>query len=277
MKNSAQTILITGCSSGIGQVSAQILRQKGWDVYPSARKMQDVETLQQAGFKALQLDVDDSHSIRQAVKEMLGQTNGRIDALFNNAGFIQAGAVEDLNRQTLREQFETNIFGALELTNLVLPIMRQQNQGRIIFNSSMLGIVSLKYRGAYNASKFAMEGFVDALRLELLDTSIKISLIEPGPILTKLRENGLLKFKQNIDYTNSQHQKSYDGMLAKLNKKGAAVPFTLQSEAVVKKLIHALESQSPKAHYPVTVPAHLSFLLRRLLPTKWLDKISNKI
>ncbi len=270
-------ILITGCSSGIGKVSAQMLKQRGWDVYASARKPEDVKALEQAGFKALQLDVDDSKSIGQAVDKMLNQTSGRIDALFNNAGFIQAGAVEDLSRKTIREQFETNIFGALELTNLVLPIMRKQNSGRVIFNSSMLGIVSLKYRGAYNASKFAMEGIADALRLELSGTPIKISLIEPGPILTALRANGLIKFKQNINYENSQHQTAYDGMLAKLNTKGVAAPFTLESDAVVKKLIHALESKRPKAHYPVTLPAHLSFLLRRILPVRLLDKVANKI
>jgi len=274
---SKPNILITGCSSGIGKTSAEILRQKGWWVFASARKLQDVKTLQRAGFDTLLLDVNDSNSIEQAVTRMLEQTRGKIDALFNNAGFIQPGAVEDLSRNALRAQFETNLFGAIELTNLILPVMRKQNAGRIVFNSSMLGIVAMKYRGAYNSTKFAMEGLVDTLRLELRNTKIKISLIEPGPILTKLRANGLEKFKKYIDYDNSQHKLAYETILAKLNVKGKAIPFTLESEAVVKKLIHALESPKPKAHYPVTVPAYMSFWLRRLLPVSLLDKIANKI
>jgi len=277
MKTRQKNVLITGCSSGIGKASAEILKTKGWQVFASARQEKDVKLLEKSGFNALKLDVDDTTSIRQAVDEMLEQTGGRIDALFNNAGFIQPGAVEDLSRNSLRQQFETNFFGAMELTNSVLPVMHKQNSGRIIFNSSMLGIVSLQYRGAYNATKFAMEGMVDALRLELKKTEIKISLIEPGPILTKLRENGLIKFQQNIDYKNSQHQAAYDSMLKKLKTRGPAVPFTLQSRAVVKKLVHALESKNPRAHYPVTVPAHLAFWFRRILPTGWLDKIAGKI
>lgn len=268
-----KTILITGCSSGIGLCVAQGLKQRGWRVFASARKHNDVETLRTQGFESLQLDLDDSLSIKMAVEKVLNETGGKLDALFNNGGFGLPGAVEDLTRDAMRAQFETNVFGWIELTNHVLPVMRKQGHGRIIMNSSILGFAAMPYRGAYNASKFAIEGFSDTLRQELHNTNIHLSLIEPGPILSRFRSNALAAFNLYIDKTRSTHNKQYDAMLSRLNKEGAAAPFTLGPEAVFKRVIHALESKQPKIRYYVTVPTYLFGYLKRFLPFRVMDKI----
>jgi len=253
----SKTILITGCSSGIGYTTAVELKNRGHKVIATARKSEDVTRLRQEGFTAIQLDLADSVSIQQAVEQALELTDGKIDALFNNAAFGQPGAVEDLSRDVLRFQFETNLFGTHELTNLLIPIMRKQGHGRIIYNSSVLGLVAMKYRGAYNASKFALEGLADTLRLELYLTNIHISLIEPGPILSNFRNNAYMLYKQNIDPTHSFHKFAYQAMEARLQKEGAAVPFTLPATAVSEKVIQALETKQPKMRYYVTFPTYL--------------------
>jgi NAD(P)-dependent dehydrogenase (short-subunit alcohol dehydrogenase family) len=222
---------------------------------------------------SLPLDLCDATSIQSAVAEVLAQTGGRLDALFNNAGYGQPGAVEDISRAALREQFEINLFGALELTNQVIPVMRQQGAGRILYNSSVLGLVAFPYRGAYVASKFALEGLADTLRLELAGTGIHVSLIEPGPILSRFRDNAHAAYQRHIYAENSPHREQYAAMEARLLKKGPAALFTLPPEAVLKRVIHALESPRPHARYPVTAPAYLFAALRRLLPTRWLDAI----
>lgn len=273
--NQQRTILITGCSSGIGLCAAQILRQRGYRVFATARNPADVARLSADGFESLQLDLNDSNSIQLAVATLLQRTGGTLHAIFNNGAYGLPGAVEDLTRASLRAQFETNIFGWLELTNLIIPVMRRQGHGRIILNSSILGLVAMPFRGAYNATKFALEGLTDTLRQELADSPIRVSLIEPGPILTRFRENSLRIFEATIDMQNSVHRSRYEKMLARLRKQGAAVPFTLPPAAVVKKLIHALESRRPKPRYYVTFPTHLFALLRRLLGTRSLDRISS--
>ncbi|MDO9241466.1 MAG: SDR family NAD(P)-dependent oxidoreductase, partial [Methylicorpusculum sp.] len=187
------------------------------------------------------------------------------------------GAVEDLSREVLREQFETNLFGTHELTNLVIPLMRKQNSGRIIYNSSVLGLVAMTYRGAYNASKFALEGLADTLRLELHGTGIYLSIIEPGPILSDFRKNAFILYKKNIDISKSFHQNTYLKMEARLQKEGPAVPFTLPAEAVSEKVIHALESKRPKIRYYVTFPTYLFAFLKRVLPISWLDALLRKV
>jgi NAD(P)-dependent dehydrogenase (short-subunit alcohol dehydrogenase family) len=275
--NSPKTVLITGCSTGIGYTTAVELKKRGHTVIVSARKQEDVLRLQQQGFTAIQLDLADSDSIRQAVDSAIKLADGKIDALFNNGAFGQPGAVEDLTRDVLRFQFETNLFGTHELTNLILPLMRQQGHGRIIYNSSILGLVAMRYRGAYNASKFALEGLADTLRLELYGTNIHISLIEPGPILSDFRKNSLVLFKKNIDTTHSHHKEIYQTMEARLQKEGAAVPFTLPATAVAKKVIHALEARQPKIHYYVTFPTFLFGYLKRILPMPWLDALLRKV
>ena len=274
---SSKTILITGCSSGIGYGTAITLKNRGHNVIATARKSSDLIRLKQEGFTTLHLDLADSNSIQIAVKQAIAITDGKIDALFNNGAFGQPGAVEDLSRDILRSQFETNLFGTHELTNLVLPLMRKQGHGRIIYNSSVLGLVAMPYRGAYNASKFALEGLADTLRQELYGIPIYISLIEPGPIISDFRKNSYLLYLQNIDYKNSSHKPAYDKLVNRLQKEGAAVAFTLPAEAVVSKVIHALEAKRPKTRYYVTVPTYLFAILKYLLPTLWLDALIRKV
>lgn len=268
-----RSILITGCSSGIGACAAVQLKARGYRVFATARQQQDVDKLAAAGFESLQLDLDDSTSIQHAVQEILRRTGGTLDALFNNGAYGLPGAIEDLTREMLRAQFETNLFGWLELTNLIIPVMRQQGHGRIIQNSSILGLTAMPYRGAYNATKFALEGLTDTLRVELTGTGIYVSLIEPGPILTRFRDNSLKVFQRSINLAQSPHRQSYEKMLARLAKKGAAVPFTLAPEAVVKKLIHALESRRPQSRYYVTFPTYLFGFFRRILSSRAMDRI----
>lgn len=274
----SKSILITGCGSGIGLATALTLQKKGYLVFATARKASDVEHLKSLGLEAIQLDVLDSNSIREALATILEKTGGTLDALFNNAGYAQAGAVEDLTRQVMRTQFETNVFGAMELTNLVIPIMRKQGHGRIIQNTSILGIVAMPYRGAYCASKFALEGFSNTLRQELRGTSIYVSIIAPGPIRSEFRHKAFQQYQKTIAKQASIHKNLYQSM-----EKYFFAPeenerqFTQGPDAVIKKVIAALESKNPKAHYYVGFPAHLFAILRRLLPDNLLDWVMNKV
>ena len=274
---SSKTIIITGCSSGIGYSAATELKKRGHYVIATARKLEDVARLKNEGFTAMHLDLADSQSIQKAVSDTLDLTGGYCDALFNNGAFGQPGAVEDLTREVLRYQFETNLFGTHELTNLLIPVMRKQGQGRIIYNSSILGLVAMRYRGAYNASKFALEGLADTLRMELHGTNIHISLIEPGPILSNFRTNSYTLYKKNVNTVNSFHKDAYEAMEARLQKEGPAVLFTLPAKAVVEKVIHALEVKQPKIRYYVTFPTYLFAILKRILPMCWLDSLLRKV
>jgi short-subunit dehydrogenase len=273
MKN----VLITGCSSGIGYSAACLLHKKGYQVLATVRNIADATPLQDLGINCIELDLNESQTIIDAVAFASEYFNGRIDVLFNNGAYGQPGAVEDLKRHVLREQFETNVFGTQELTNLVIAIMRQQGHGRIIYNSSVLGIISLAYRGAYNASKYAIEGLADTLRLELSKTDIHVSLIEPGPITSQFRANAFAKFQQHIDKQTSAHRDTYEAMEARLTTVGPAAPFTLPAEAVVAKLLHAIESKRPKVRYYVTFPTYLFATLKRLLPHRCLDWVLTKV
>ncbi|WP_137937177.1 SDR family NAD(P)-dependent oxidoreductase [Chitinivorax sp. B] len=273
MTSSPRSILITGCSSGIGLATAKGLHARGWRVFATVRQPDQVAMLEQAGLIPMLLDLVDSENIKKVCGQVLDMTDGKLDALFNNAGFGQPGAVEDLPRMAIREQFEVNLFGPLELTNHLLPIMRQQGHGRIVWNSSVLGFAAMPYRGAYNASKFAMEGLVDTLRLELTGSNIHVSLIEPGPILSRFRDNAFQAFQRNIQRDTSFHRMVYDEMEARLKKTGATSGFTLPAEAILSPLLHALESKPPKARYRVTTPTKLFAIARRLLPTRWLDAL----
>ena len=266
-----KTILITGCSSGIGYCVAHALHHKGYRVFATARRQESVDELLNEGLESLRLDLTDSNSIQPAFEEIMRRTDGTLYALFNNGAYGLTGAVEDLNRDALRAQFETNVFGWQELTNLALPIMRRQGYGRIIQNSSVLGFVSMPFRGAYNSSKYAIEGLSDTLRLELRGTNIYVSLIEPGPIASQFRVNALKALEKYIDIDNSFHREKYRGVLKRLNKKGPTVPFTLPPEAVLKRVIHALEASNPKPRYYVTIPTYLFGFLKRLLSTRILD------
>lgn len=276
MNKNHNTVLITGCSSGIGLCVARGLRARGYRVFASARRAADVAGLEEAGLESVHLDLDDSASIAQAVEAVLELSGGRLYALFNNGAYGQPGALEDLSREALRRQFETNVFGWHELTNRVIPVMRRQGCGRIIYNSSVLGFVAMAYRGAYNASKYALEGLADTQRLELRGSGIHVSLIQPGPIESRFRANALQAFQAWVDAETSPHSDNYRAMLARLTKVGPAVPFTLPPEAVLDKVVHALESRSPRVRYRVTVPTHAFAVLKRLLPAAWLDRVLSR-
>jgi NAD(P)-dependent dehydrogenase (short-subunit alcohol dehydrogenase family) len=268
-----RSVLITGCSSGIGECVARGLHERGYRVFASVRNPDDLTALQQAGIECLVLDYADSASIRSAVEQVLDQTGGRLYALFNNGAYGQPGACEDLSRAALREQFETNVFGWMELTNHLIPVMRAQGHGRIVQNSSILGFAALPMRGAYNASKFAIEGFSDTLRLELAGTGIHVSLIEPGPVASRFRANAYRAFQQHIDVENSVHRQRYQEMIQHFETIGNVQPFTLPPEAVLKRVVHALESRRPKIRYPVTFPTYLFAWLKRLLSDRMLDRL----
>ncbi|GHB27539.1 short-chain dehydrogenase/reductase [Pseudovibrio japonicus] len=270
-----RSILITGCSTGIGYSAAYILRERGWQVFPTCRKPEDAEHLRSEGFDAFHLDYCDTESIQSAVESVLKITGGRLDALFNNGAYGLPGAIEDLPTDALRRQFETNFFGWHELTRLVIPAMRKQGHGRIVQCSSILGLVAMDYRGAYNATKFALEGYTDTLRLELHGSGIQVSLIEPGPIQSRFSQNAVRMFFKEIgeDAKNASHfRESYNRRLTMLSK-GGTTKFKLPPDAVVKKLIHAIEAPKAKARYYVTVPTYIMGTLRRLLPTSLVDII----
>lgn len=266
-----KTVLITGCSSGIGYCAAKGLQARGYRVFATARRRDSIEKLLAEGLESFRLDLNDSNSIHFAFEEVMRRTGGELYALFNNGAFGLPGAVEDLNRDALRAQFETNVFGWQELTNLAIPVMRKQGYGRIIQNSSVLGFVALPFRGAYNASKYAIEGLSDTLRLELRGSNVYVSLIEPGPISSLFRMNAVKALEKYIDIENSVHREKYQGVLARLNKQGPAVPFTLPPEAVLKRVIHALEASKPQARYYVTVPTYLFGFLKRILSARALS------
>ncbi len=271
-----KTILITGCSSGIGYCVAKALHERGYRVFATARKRDSVEMLQAEGLESFRLDLTDSNSIHFAFEEVMRRADGELYALFNNGAYGLPGAVEDLNRDALRAQFETNVFGWQELTNLAIPVMRRQGYGRIIQNSSVLGFVALPFRGAYNASKYAIEGLSDTLRLELRGSNVHVSLIEPGPIASQFRMNAAKALEKYIDIENSFHREKYQGVLTRLHKPGPAVPFTLPPEAVLKRVIHALEADKPQPRYYVTFPTYLFGVLKRILSTRVLDVLLAK-
>ena len=273
----ARSILITGCSSGIGLDAARGLKARGWRVFATCRQEADCDRLRAEGMESFRLDYADEASIAAAVEEVVQRTGGRLDALYNNGAFACPGAVEDLPRGALREIFETNLFGYHDLTRRVIPLMREQGHGRIVNCSSVLGLVGLTWRGAYVATKFAMEGLTDVLRIGMKGTGIEVILIEPGPIATKIRENAIPHFERWLDWENSARREQYVSLRGRLyDKKTKKDRFELGPEAVTAKLVRALEDRRPKARYFVTTPTHLMGLLRRVLPTRVLDWVISK-
>ncbi len=269
-----RSVLITGCSSGIGLASAREMKARGWRVFATARKPEDIARLKEKeGVISLYLDYAEPHSIEAAAEHVLAATGGKLTALFNNGAYGQPGAVEDLRRDVLRAQFEAGFFGWHDLTSRIIPAMRQQGEGRIVFCSSVLGLVSAPYRGAYCASKFAVEALADALRMELATTGIRIVLIEPGPIASRFLEHALEAYRRNIDLEGSAHREIYRTRIARLEE-GGDQTFKLGPEAVALKLVHALESRNPKRRYYVTLPTYAAALLRRVLPARALDAIA---
>ena len=272
-----KTILITGCSSGIGYDTAHYLHNNGYKVFASARKPEDVKRLQDEGLETYLLDVTKAESIKQTLETILEKTDGKLYAVFNNAGYGQPGAVEDIPTEVLKEQFETNLFGLHEMTRQVMPIMRAQGYGRIIQHSSVLGIVSLRFRGAYNATKYAIEGLCDTLRLELADDEIYVSTINTGPVHSDFRINATKKFYEHIHEKPTVFKEAYEKELIPHEENKEKDPFTRDSDVVIKNIVHALEAKRPKPRYYNTSATHLLGTLKRLLPTAWLDKILVKI
>ena len=272
-----KSILITGCSSGIGRDAAEGLRKRGWRVFASCRKESDCAVLRDEGFESPLIDYADPDSIQAGLDKVLEATGGTLDALFNNGAYALPGAVEDLPREGLAELFETNVFGVHDLTRRVIPVMRGQGHGRIVNCSSVLGLVPAPWRGAYVASKYAMEGLTDTLRLEMRDTGIKVILIEPGPVTSKIRVNSIPHFERWVDWRGSARAEQYKTRLLKrLYEKRGPDRFELPPEAVTEKLWRALEDPSPRARYFVTTPTYIFGTLRHILPTSWMDWILAK-
>jgi short-subunit dehydrogenase len=265
-----RSVLITGCSSGIGLATAIMMKQRGWRVLTTARRPEDLARLRDLGFDALALELTDAKSIEACATEALRLTNGKLTALINNAAYGQIGAVEDLTANVLRLQFEVNVIGTHDLTRRLIPAMRANKTGRIVQISSVLGLMSAPYRGAYCASKFALEALSDALRMELHGTGIHVSLIEPGPVRTQFLPNVLRAFKANIDMASSVHKDVYAQRVAGIERGGKST-FKVEPEAVAKRAVHALEAARPKPRYFVTVPTHAANILKRALPTNLLD------
>ncbi|HET7411351.1 MAG TPA: SDR family oxidoreductase [Pararhizobium sp.] len=261
-----RTIIVTGCSSGIGGYAARRLADSGWRVFATARKPEDIERLAADGLEAFYLDYREPESIEALVEAVLARTGGRLDALFNNGSYAQAGAVEDLPVEALREQFEVSVFGWHDLTRRIVPAMRAQGHGRIVQCSSILGLVPYPWRGAYNAAKHALEALTLTMRMELSGSGIHVSLIEPGPIESRFAANGLGYFGKYIDQEKSVHAAEYRRQIAQLSGGGRKERFRLKPDAVYKALHHALNAPRPRTHYIVTQPAKAGALMKRLLP-----------
>lgn len=274
---SQKSILITGCSSGIGYAAAVGLRAQGWRVFAACRQTKDCDRLLAKGFESPLLDYTKPDTIQKALQDVLEATGGTLDALFNNGAHGLPGAVEDLPTDALRDIFEANFFGWHELTRAVIPVMRKQGHGRIVQCSSILGFITLPWRGAYNATKYALEGLTDTLRVEMRDTDIKIILIEPGPVTSEIRANSIPHFERWIDWAASPRRTQYENKLKKrLYESTGPDTFELPPEAVVAKLVHALTSPRPKPRYYVTTPTYIMGALRRILPTRALDWILSR-
>ena len=273
--NKNNPVLITGCSTGIGHCLALGLHRRGYHVIASCRNPDDLPALAETGLDTVVLDLDDPESIGSGLAKTLELTGGKLFGLINNGAYGQPGAVEDLTRTSLKAQFETNVFGTQELTNKVIPIMRKHKTGRIVQISSVLGFVCLKYRGAYNASKYALEGLTDTMRLELAGSGVELSLIEPGPITSEFRINSYLQFIKHIDRNHSVHKSEYEEFEKRLQS-DHPTRYTLPPEAVLEATIQALESPRPRIRYRVTTPTKVLAVLKRILPDRMLDRYLSK-
>jgi NAD(P)-dependent dehydrogenase (short-subunit alcohol dehydrogenase family) len=268
-----RTILITGCSSGIGYHSAKALKERGWRVFAACRRQADCDRLAREGLESVRLDYAEPDSIRTALDAVLAATGGTLDALFNNGAYSHPGAVEDVSADHLRAVLETNVVGWYDLIRRVLPIMRRQGHGRIVNCSSVLGFVAVRFTGAYSASKFAVEALSDTLRLELAGTGIHVALLQPGPIHSRMLENSRMRFLETVDIRSSPFLEDYRREISRLNGGPESFTFKQGPQAIIGPLVHALESANPRARYRVTIPSRLGAWLKRLLPTKVMDRV----
>ena len=267
-----RSILITGCSTGIGLDAAKGMRDAGWRVFAPCRQEKDCARLRAMGFDAPRIDYADEASIAAGLTEVLAATGGTLDALFNNGAYACPGAAEDLPRGALREIFEANVFGWHDLTRRVIPVMRAQGHGRIVNCSSVLGLVAAPWRAAYVSTKYALEGLTDTLRIEMRDTPIKVILIEPGPVTSQIRANSIPHFEKWIDWQNSPRRAQYEASLLKrLYQSRGPDKFELPPSAVTAKLLRALTVARPKPRYYVTTPTYIMGMLRRVLSSRGLD------
>ncbi len=272
-----KTVLITGCSTGIGASSARLLKERGWTVIPTARKEADLERLRDEGFDPIEMDMSDSESVARGAEEVLRRTEGRLGGLVNNAGFGQSGAVEDVKREHLLYQFEVNVFGLQDLTNRLLPAMRKQGAGRIVHVSSVVGRVSIPFLGCYSASKFAVEALADAQRVELYGSGVGVILIEPGPIITEFRRTAAQRAEETLDLEKSGKSQFYIEQIQKrLDHQKKANLINKEPEAVAIKIVRALESSRPKRRYAITIPAHLGAFMRRFAPDALVDFVLSR-
>lgn len=273
----ARSILITGCSSGIGYDAAHQLRSDGWQVFASCRAEEDCARLSGEGFDAPRIDYADAGTFAPALDHILSQTGGTLDAVFHNGAYAIPGPVEDVPTDAYRAIFEANFFGWHDLTRRLIPVMRAQGHGRLVFNSSVLGFAPMKWRGAYNSTKFALEGMVDTLRMEMAGTGIHCVLIEPGPIKTRIRENSIPHFEKWVDWKASARAAEYESsLLTKLYKGQEGGPFELPPSAVTAKLIHALDAPRPRPRYYVTTPTYIMGALKRVLTSRGMDRVLSK-
>jgi len=271
------TIIVTGCSSGIGAYCACALMADGWRVFATVRRPEDQVALELEGIETFIMDYTQPDTIAALVEAVMARTGGRIDALFNNGAYGQAGAVEDLPTEALRLQFETNVVGWHDLTRRVIPAMRARGHGRIVQCSSILGIVPYRWRGAYNASKFALEALSLTMRMELAGSGIEVSLIEPGPIKSKFTANALTYVERFIDRKNSVHRVEYERQMRRLRGDSKPARGKLGPDAVYHVLKHALTARHPRPHYIVTTPAKQGALLKRLLPAALFYRIIGRL
>lgn len=272
-----RSVVVTGCSSGIGHATARLLRDRGWQVVPTARKPEDLERLCAEGFHPVQLDLSDDASVERAAGEVLSRLSAGVGGVVNNAGMAVGGAVEDLSRQALRHQFEVNVFGLADFTNRLLPVMRTQGWGRIINVSSVLGRVVTPVVGAYCASKFALEALSDAWRVELWDTGIGVCLIEPGPIESAFRRNAADTAARLLDPDRSRFGDEIRRQIERRRSNSESQrSWMWPPETVARAIAHALESPRPRRRYPVTWPAWVGVLAARWAPAAWLDWINRR-
>lgn len=268
----SRSVLVTGCSSGIGLATARMLRDRGWQVLPTARKAADLDMLRADGFAPLTLDLADADSVNRASAEALERLGGQLGGLVNNAGFGQAGAVEDLTRELLRYQFEANLIGMQDFANRFIPLFRKQGWGRIVNISSVLGRITIPFNGAYSATKYAMESLSDALRIELTGSGIGVSIVEPGPIVSAFRRNAAARAQEVLEGAETRHRAFYEHEIKRrLHQIKKPDTFTKPPEAVAEKIVHALESHRPRRRYCVTIPAYLGAFMARFMPAAVLD------
>jgi NAD(P)-dependent dehydrogenase (short-subunit alcohol dehydrogenase family) len=272
-----RSIIVTGCSSGIGAWCVRALASDGWRVFATVRRVEDLGPLESDGIEAFLMDYTKPDTIYSLVEQVLARTGGRLDALFNNGAYGQAGAVEDLPVEALRLQLETNVIGWHDLTRQVIPAMRAQGHGRIVQCSSILGIVPYRWRGAYNASKFALEGLTLTMRMELAGSGIEVSLIEPGPITSRFTANAVAYVERFIDLKGSVHAKEYERQMRRLKGESGPARGKLEPDAVYAALKRALTERKPKPHYIVTQPAKQGALLKKLLPAGLFYRIIGRL